>query len=185
MGSALSVMRQTPTNRSALLLVATLMLGPALTMAFAQANPTPAETAAFANKPCRDGWLSIALINNLGPGRFDGAGDSGDCNPTLYNEGRWSSFAELSRAVRPSHDFFAGNGFKVVARGNETLLQVIDVARATALINQDGAGAVALSQGMLIGHDGASFAGATRHTMAAGEIAIKLPNGKMLYLRKK
>jgi hypothetical protein len=81
---------------AALFLPAVLLIGAALSSAFAQENPSAAETAQWRkNGPCEDPWISLAVsvakTTSVGPGRA--AGD--ECNTENYHGGQWGSYKEL------------------------------------------------------------------------------------------
>ena len=89
------------------LVAASLMLLSAA--ALAQSNPTQQEADRARNKPCRDPWINLAFEKG-GLGTPVGAGDQGECDPKLYNSGSWSSFAQLSGAVRGARSAMSSQG---------------------------------------------------------------------------
>jgi hypothetical protein len=164
------------------LTAALVLVGAGSTTAFAQTNPSAAESARWANNPCRDPWVTLAVSNAKVGARPSGSGDLGECDPALYNNGQWGSFAELTAAVRASLSTFSSLGLAVDVRDNQSVLRV-ENASAARLLTSDGA---SLRTGdMLIGHDGASLRGVDRHVAAAGDFMLRLPNGKLLVLRRK
>lgn len=63
-------------------------------------NPSAQETeSARRSGPCRDPWISIALVRVAGK-TPQGVADLGDCNYKLYNGGSWNSYNQLAQAVK-------------------------------------------------------------------------------------
>jgi hypothetical protein len=162
-----------------------LMLGGASTSAFAQRNPTDAESNAFRNKPCRDPWLSIALINEYGRD-VAGSGDADACAPKLYNGGQWNNYADLVRYVRDSHNAFTSAGLSLVVQGGAPALKVSNVQLAKDAGISDaimgkvvaaGAGnVVAAGAGNVVAAGGGNFSlqSATEYHIKIGGIGLRI-----------
>src|ERR1035437_2646780 len=137
-------------------LTAALSLLPSAANAQAARAPTPQEVAhARTTGPCTDPWVSIALtLHRLGTystgsntAYIAGVGEFGQCNHGMYNNGSWSSFDELHRAVETAFANMSGN----------VNITIIALTGSTAKITFDaGPGFFATQTVQLIGHDGAS-----------------------------
>lgn len=118
---------------------------------------TPKYQFGGQNFVCRDPWITIA-INELygGTGKINGIGDFGECNIYWYNNGSWSNYAELYRAVKQAFDNQRAAGLVItkqtVGNGNykiTTSLSSRPDFTATQIISHDG--------GTLITSDGAGI----------------------------
>ena len=58
--------------------------------------------------PCRDPWITIAINDAFANTHtIGGVGDSGECQASKYNNGSWSSYAELYRGVKTAFNNMA------------------------------------------------------------------------------
>lgn len=129
------------------------------TPAFAQANPSPAETDAARKGPCRDPWVKIALDATYGQRRWGKA----LCSIKLYNNGQWNSYADLLgyvRGVKLAND--AERLTMAIAANvpNQFLVLIGGVVKAvlpTYLVGNDGASLIGNDSGSLIGNDSAGL----------------------------
>ncbi|MBX3592924.1 hypothetical protein [Sphingomonas sp.] len=135
--------------------------------AFAQANPTAAETqAARSRGPCGDPWVTIALETVYGrvPDRLH-------CSISLYNGGRWSSYAELLGAVRAGRYSFR----PVRIDGNGPLAGrfALGIFQGGSLVAAGGGNMVAAGGGNMVAAGGGNM-------VAAGGGNVILQNGNAL-----
>ncbi len=174
------------------MLFLTLAAGVLLSLSAATANaqhPNPsAQLVAQARSqgPCSDPWITIAIWDIFASTRQPaGVGRYGDCDPQRYNNGSWSSYAELYQGVKTAFDDMSGNvnttksslangNYKIVtdAGSGYTWTQVVSHDGGT-LITSDGAGVVASG--------GGNFSG--KSTTVGNEKRIKL--GKSVLIIKK
>lgn len=149
---------------AAALLVATPALG--------QENPTPAQTQAARSGPCGDPWITIAYKRLYGDGFVPAAWM---CTTTLYNNGRWDSFAQLLSAVR-SKDYGIYTYAGVVLTGSGPL------AGKTALGVFQGGSLVAAGGGNIIAAGGGNLvaAGGGNLVAAGGGNMIMIDDGKLI-----
>ena len=71
------------------------------------AESAGAQTRFAAYAPCRDPWVTSAvmevtgtIVNETTRRRSAGYGDTGECNVRLYGNGSWSSYVDLVNKVR-------------------------------------------------------------------------------------
>ncbi|MCA8833224.1 hypothetical protein [Hymenobacter pini] len=70
--------------------------------AVAQSNPSAQQTEAFRNRPCADPWINLAFLSPAtgGSNAPNGEFSTCECNPKLYNNGSWASYADLVEYVK-------------------------------------------------------------------------------------
>ncbi len=176
------------------LVAGALMVGALSASAFAQANPSAAENARFANNPCRDPWVSLAVSNAKVGAMAAGHGDSDECSPALYNGGHWNSFAELQRAVYATINAFAQQNLRIELQRGVPTLVVIDMNRPVAglpanrVVAAGGGNVIAAGAGNIIAAGGGNIiaaGGGNFHTLSADErCAVRLPSGQMVIIKR-
>ncbi len=120
--------------------------------AFAQANPSQAETDAARRGPCRDPWVKIALDATYGQRQWGKA----LCPIKLYNDGRWNSYAELLGYVRGVKSANEQQGIMLVMTSPPfdkvfiALGGVLKAALPSWLVGNDGASLIGNDSGGLI-----------------------------------
>jgi hypothetical protein len=144
--------------------------GVLLSLSSAPANaqhPNPSAqlvTQARSQGTCSDPWITIAIWDVFASTRQpQGIGKFGDCDPQRYNNGSWSSYAELYQGVKTAFDDMSGNvnttksslangNYKIVtdAGSGYTWTQVVSHDGGT-LLTSDGAGVVASGGGNFSG----------------------------------
>jgi hypothetical protein len=152
-------------------------------------NPSAAETQQWRQRgPCGDPWVSKAVTEFKG--NVGGIGNYGDCQTTLYNNGSWSSYDELSRAVQTAQGNLrnAGVSISMTSLGSEQRKITINggggfvVTQTIKLIGNAG--------GLLITSDGASViaAGAGNFsgmsTTEGNEKRVKLGKSVLIIRRR-
>jgi hypothetical protein len=137
-------------------------------VAMSQPNPTAAENAIGRNNPCADPWVSYAVsVAKSSPGvvgRAVGSGSSHECNPQLYNGGRWSSYAELLGHVRQTIDMLKGQGVRFEPYKGQPGVKLTKPPassfvsnNSSTFINNDGGSFVSNNSGTFISNDSGSF----------------------------
>lgn len=134
------------------LMLVVLVSGFSAFSAQAQTQPSAAETEAFKNQPCSDPWINYAYAVEFYRSPV-GEGTSGECNVTLYRDGKWSSYKELRDDIVKIHGDYTGK-LKVISNGtnydlvfkdfDQTLKVGIVGSNAGALISKDGGSIVAV-----------------------------------------
>ena len=115
----------------------------------AQQNPSEAESQRYRNNPCTDPWVSKAVLEVKG--EVAGRGDSDACAIKLYNNGSWSSYAQLVGYVRQRFGQLNGENVDIRIVGGQPALVVLDLNRLVG-----GARVVAQGGGNVVGPGGAS-----------------------------
>jgi hypothetical protein len=109
---------------------------------------------------CSDPWITIAIWDVFASTRQpQGVGRFGDCDPQRYNNGSWSSYAELYQGVKTAFD-------NLTSSGVTTTLAPLGGGQAKITTNAGG-GFLATQTVRLIGHDGASLIGMDGSTIVA------------------
>lgn len=131
-------------------------------------NPTQQQTDEWRRKgPCRDPWVSMAITQATGGTRYaNGYGDYAECDPKWYNNGSWSSYDELYKAVEEAQrswwqagyewktSFLSNNrvGFYMADRNDRG--GVVDGVLLKGVVPGDSNSVL-----KLVGNDGASLIG--------------------------
>ena len=136
--------------------------------------------------PCSDPWITIAIWDVFASTRQPaGVGRFGDCDPQRYNNGSWSSYAELYQGVKTAFDNMSGNvTITKSSQPNGTWKIVTDAGSgfvATQIITHDGASLVSDSGGTIVASGGGNFSG--KAITDGNERRIKL--GKSVLIIKK
>lgn len=162
--------------------------------ALAQTTPTQAEvSAAQRSGRCADPWISIAIAATTGGGIPVGRGDEDQCNKTLYNNGSWSTYQDLYRAVDTTLRNMKRQGVEMQMRNGAPALVAVDLRAmvANGLIGHDGAtlignagGTIAEGWGSIVAAGGGNVADRT-HLAVNERVAVRLPSGKTLFVRIK
>ncbi|MBX7170716.1 MAG: hypothetical protein K1X72_07140 [Pyrinomonadaceae bacterium] len=176
----------------------------------AQTQPTTAQTEMFRNKPCLDPWINFVYaveFNRLPVGE----GNSGECAPTLYRDGKWSNYKELRDDIVKIHGDYTGklklikndsNYILVFKDFDQTIKLGIVGSNAGALISKDGAGLISTNGakfnlinnpnniiapggGNVINGNGSTIVPSTVYNVqsAGAKKVIKLKNGATVIIR--
>jgi hypothetical protein len=132
-------------------------------------------------------------VDNLGHlGHFcqhqttQGVGRFGDCDPQRYNNGSWSSYAELYQGVKTAFDNMSGNvTITKSSQPNGTWKIVTDAGGgyvATQIITHDGASLIGQDGSTIVASGGGNFSG--KAITDGNEKRIKLGKS-VLIIRKK
>src|SRR6185436_6134607 len=63
--------------------------------------------------PCRDPWVTIAINDVFANTRtIQGQGDLGECDPHRYQDGSWTSYADLYQGVKTAFNNLTAAGVK-------------------------------------------------------------------------
>lgn len=126
-------------------------------------NPSAAETQQWRQKgPCSDPWVSKAVTEYKGS--VAGAGNYGDCQTTMYNNGSWSSYDELYRGVQTAQSNMRSAGVSI---------SMTSLPGNKFQIKTDAGGGYVATQ--IITHDGASLSsmdGSTLIASGAGNFSL-------------
>ncbi len=110
---------------------------------------TPKYQFGGPNFVCRDPWITIAINERYGgTGKIQGIGDYGECNQYRYNNGSWSTYAELYRAVNTAFNNQAAAGL-IITKQN--------LANGTVKITTSLAGRPDFTANQIISHDGGTL----------------------------
>lgn len=160
--------------------------------AFAQATPSQQRTdEARRSGPCRDPWITLAIADTTAGGIPVGRGDEDQCNPKLYNDGNWSSYQELYRAVDQTLRKLSSVGVQFKFVNGQPAFVATDIQRmlaagvigqsGSALIGKGGAGIVAAGGGNIVAAGGGNIA--DRQVFSGETVTIPLPSGKKLFVQ--
>ena len=94
-------------------------------------NPSAAETDKWRQLgECRDPWVTRAVSFSRGlTNGVAGLGDYGECNPANYNNGQWSSYDQLYKAVQAARYAIGHEGLywdKMVLPNGNTAIYLSD-----------------------------------------------------------
>jgi hypothetical protein len=111
-----------------------------------------------AQGPCRDPWVTIAIIDTFaGTRSINGVGDFGDCDKSRYNGGSWSNYAELYRAVKTAFANAMSVNLAIskqaLANGTWKITTTLPTSQGTFINNQ----IISHDGGTLITSDGAGL----------------------------
>lgn len=153
-------------------------------------------TASVVQAQCRDAWVTDAIrsVHNRVP---NGAGEAGECNVKLYNNGSWSSKNELIGHVRTVNSALykerlnfgvfklKNNSFdtglvnasnRIVASGGGNI-----TAQQASMVASGGGNIVASGGGNLIGNDvGTMSVTSNRALMSGAKKTIALGNSMIV-----
>lgn len=151
------------------------------------ADPDQTTTAQYRIAPravCADPWVTIALV------RVYGSANSAYCAPALYNNGQWSNFDQLVKAVAATKNSFSASGV-TLASGLQNGAPVIGILVGGQLVAAGGGNLVAAGGGNLLGQAAPLqvpattppanlvAAGGGNYTLQSGR-SVKLPAGNGL-----
>lgn len=147
-------------------------IGMTAAFGFAQTypNPTQQETNEWRTKgPCSDPWVSKAVSQANASVRLahSSNGSDGECDVSQYNNGSWSSYDQLRKAVDKRRDELSSMGvyydsYKISNLGKALLFLENGTSKiiAASLVGNDGAS--------LIGNDSAGIKTIINRLVAAG-----------------
>jgi hypothetical protein len=144
-------------------------------------NPPPRDVERVRQEgPCRDPWITIAIEAGYSR-RPKGVGDWNECSPALYNNGSWSSYDQLYRAIVQSLNGLSQNGitFRMdpPSRGAVKLSIQVNGAQigsgTVAVVSQGGGNVVASGGGNLITSDGAGIISHDGGTFVVGGYSLQ------------
>ena len=150
-------------------------------------NPSAQLVAQARNQgPCSDPWITIAIWDIFASTRQPaGVGRFGDCDPQRYNNGSWSSYADLYQGVKTAFDNMSGNVTTTKSsQPNGTWKIVTDAGSGfvwTQLVSHDGGGLITSDGAGVVASGGGNFSG--KSTTVGNEKRIKL--GKSVLIIKK
>lgn len=123
----------------------------------AQTPPSAAETELFRNKPCLDPWINFAYAVEFRRSPV-GEGTNGECSPTLYRDGRWSSYKELRDDIVKIHGDYTGK-LKLISNGTnyDLILKDFDMTLKVGIVGSNAGALISKDGGSLIANNGAKF----------------------------
>jgi hypothetical protein len=167
------------TSLTSLLVLATLFMTALSASAQSYPNPPESENQKYRNNPCRDPWVTQALMTAVTGGRTPaGVGDDGVCNAALYNAGQWNSFNDLVQYVKATQSALAQQNiaFDRLDLNGKITITLVDTAKRQVL------GGAVYQNGRLIGNDAGSMvaAGAGNMVAAGGGNMVAAGGGNMV-----
>ncbi len=151
-------------------------------------NPSAQQVAqARSQGPCSDPWITIAIWDVFASTRQPaGAGRFGECDPQRYNNGAWSSYADLYQGVRTAFDNMSGNARTTLSSLPNGQRKIVTDAGSgftwTQVISNDGATLITSDGAGVIASGGGNFSG--KAITEGNERRIKLGKS-VLIIRKK
>jgi hypothetical protein len=126
-----------------------------------------------AQGPCRDPWVTIAIIDAFASTRaINGVGDFGDCDKSRYNGGSWSNYAELYRAVKTAFDNAMSVNLAIskqaLANGSWKITTTLPTNQGTFINNQ------------IISHDGGTLITSDGASLSVGSTVVSQGGGNIL-----